>query len=168
MLLPIPEDILQAQARERTIDLLLASMGVSAAVVAASFAAYMVVTHPGGGSDRGRVVAASRGATHLPLKTPEAARDAADDLGQALDFTPTGTVATPTGARPGRPARTAAMPDFAVRDVFDDTALVEAHGTLQVVRPGSVIAGAGEVLSIARRGSGWAVVTEGGTIEQRR
>lgn len=170
MLLPIPEDVLQAQARDRMLDLLLGSLGVSAAAAAASFAAYMVATGSGAGAGTGParvVLAQGAGVEHGRVwahGVPPAASDPTD--GPALDFTPTGTV--PGAATPPQAPRAAPLPDFAVRDVFDDTALVEAHGTLQMVQAGAVIAGAGEVLSIERRDSGWVVVTAGGLIAQRR
>lgn len=178
MLLPIPEDVLQAQARERMTDMLLGSLGLSAAAVSASFAVYMITVSPSGGaatSPSRIVMALGTGVEHQAVRavaappdmTAEPAGAAAD---QALDFTPIGTIPAATGPRPGKAASQAkaVLPDFAVRDVFDDTALVEAHGTLQMVQPGSVIAGAGEVLSIARTEEGWVVKTAEGTITQRR
>ena len=54
-----------------------------------------------------------------------------------------------------------------MRDVFDGTALVETRGSLQLVKHGTTLEDVGKVLSIDRKGSGWVVVTSGGTIRQR-
>ena len=56
------------------------------------------------------------------------------------------------------------LPGFTVRDVFDGHALVESRSSLSVVKPGSVLDGAGQVLSIERRGDLWVVLTDKGLI----
>jgi hypothetical protein len=170
MLLPIPDDILQAQARDRLHSLLLSGLGVTAAAVSAAFAAYMIATTPFSGP--GRMVADGSDIGHGLVRAlgapPHLGVSPGSPAGaQALDYTPVGSIPSPAGPHDGPPARPV-LSDFAVRDAFDDTALVEAHGTLQVVRPGSVMDEAGIVQSIARQGRGWVVTTDRGVIVQRR
>ena len=43
-------------------------------------------------------------------------------------------------------------------------ALVESRSSLSVVKPGSMLDGAGEVLSIEKRGERWVVLTQNGVI----
>lgn len=175
MLIPIPQDVLQAQARERTLDTVLGSLGVSAAVAAVAFAGYMAVVGPGATSmsSPAPLLAVAGAPTHAPrtiAALPPAARDtAAPELG-GIDFDPTGSIVpvpAPAAAEPPA-AGTGVLQDFAVRDAFDGTALVEAHGKLHMVTTGATIDGAGRVLSVARRGAGWVVATTGGLILQRR
>lgn len=176
MLLPIPEEVLQAQARDRALDMLLGSLGVSAAIVSVSFATYMAIAAPPGHPLPGPAPLLSlagtptHGSRTFAPPVPSASDVAVSEPGD-IDFDPTGSIA-PLPAKGGATAASAAgrtvLPDFAVRDAFDGTALVEAHGTLRMVQPGAVIEGAGRVLSVSRRGSGWMVATTGGLILQRR
>lgn len=166
MLLPIPEEILQAQARDRALDAVLGSLGVSVAVASAGFAVYMAAFGPAHGP-------AMRPAPVLALAGPPShgARSVAppepETPAAGIDFDPTGSIAGGAGDQ-GRPDPGAILTDFAVRDAFDGTALVEAHGTLQMVQKGTVLAGAGTVTAVTKRGSSWMVSTTGGTILQRR
>ena len=90
-----------------------------------------------------------------------------------VDFTATGTV--PLGKNRNAetvlpvgqlvtPAASTPLPSFVLRDVFDGKALVESPRALALVGPGTVLEGAGEVLSIERRGAGWVVLTTKGQI----
>ena len=104
-----------------------------------------------------------------PRRTPRPERSAAP----AVDFTPTGTRAGRTSPNPdttlpvGKAAAaqpSTALPSFKVRDVFDGKALVDSGPALALAAPGSVLDGAGEVLSIEQRGNNWVVVTTRGLI----
>ena len=177
MLIPIPEEVLQAQARERALDTVLGSLGLSAAAVSASFAAYMAVMGPTGqpAPSPTPLLAVAGPPTHAPRAIsgpPAVARTSATPETGGIDFDPTGSISAT--AAPGQASTTsvatdkAVLPDFAVRDAFDGTALVEVHGELHMVQRGATIDGAGRVLSIERHGTGWVVATTGGLILQRR
>lgn len=101
------------------------------------------------------------GARHAAAVATEGAQTAAAD---PVDFTPTGSLAGTGGANARRGADGPPLPGFTLRDVFDGKALVESRSSLSVVKPGSVIAGAGEVLSIEKRGERWVVLTANGVI----
>ena len=174
MLLPIPEDVLQAQARERMLDALIGSLGVSVAAVSASFAVYMVAVGPTNrpAPKPAPLLAYAGVPTHAPrsVEPPVPPRDATASEPGDIDFDPTGSIASsePQGSNAPSARSKAVLTDFAVRDVFDGTALVEAHGALHMVQPGATIEGAGKVLSVSRRGNGWVVATSDGLILQRR
>ena len=173
-------------------DWILGGLGVGAATASASFAAYMLAFGPNElvpGGDftifasydrRPQVAQAAAGPTHgsraadvvaegLPVRAGSANADA-----NPVDFTPTGSIApaaegpaAPKGApRPGPDGRS--LPAFNLRDVFDGQALVESRSSISVVKPGSMLDGAGEVLSIEKRGEHWVVLTANGIIAQRR
>lgn len=168
MLLPIPEEVLQAQARDRALDVLLGSLGVSAAVASAGFAVYMAAFGPA-------LEPATRAAPLMTVAGPPSheARTLAppepDAAVAGIDFDPTGSIpGIEAAADQDHPDPRAILSDFAVRDAFDGTALVEAHGTLQVVQKGTVLAGVGTVTGVSKRGGAWSVSTTGGTILQRR
>ncbi|MDX7950343.1 hypothetical protein P7D22_04020 [Lichenihabitans sp. Uapishka_5] len=173
MLIPIPKDVIEAQARDRLVDAWLGSLGVSAAVVSAGFAAYMAVSGPASGpaSRPMPLLAMGTATSHAPRFEAQSTPNAvAEQPGDTIDFDPTGTIpAAPVSSDDAKllSSRTV-LPDFAVRDAFDGTALVEAQGTLRMVQPGATIEGAGRVLSIARGRKGWVVETSGGLIVQRR
>lgn len=172
-------------------DWILGGIGVGAATASAGFAAYMLVFGPNelvpGGEftifaaydRRPQVARAEAGPTHgsraegsqAAAASPVGAVSAIPD---AVDFTPTGSIATAPGgaAAPdavrhsGQDARS--LSAFNLRDVFDGQALVESRSSLSVVKPGSMLDGAGEVLSIEKRGEHWVVLTANGIIAQRR
>jgi hypothetical protein len=54
---------------------------------------------------------------------------------------------------------------YALREVYDGLALVEAHGSLREVGPGDRLPRAGKVLAIKKIGRKWVVVTDEGRIE---
>lgn len=172
-------------------DWTLSGIGLSAATASAGFAAYMVVLSPKevasgdfrifaqfdhryrpGPDGSGEAAPASGLATATPAATPPETRTAQAD---AVDFTPTGSIPAPgtvsqSGAASSRSGHGRyspegmPLPNFQLRDVFDGHALVESRSALSVVKPGSVIDGAGQVLAIERRGDRWVVLTDKGLI----
>ncbi len=171
----------KAAASHRT-EWLWGGLGVGTAGLSACFAAYMLAFGPGSGvpsaSDFGlfarmrpnprvaeaRVPPVLQGSAQLKRAQGETAGAAP---APTVDFTPTGSVADKPGdvkaAAIDRAAETT-LPSFILRDVFDGRALVESPSALTLVSKGSVIVGAGRVLSIERRGGQWAVITSGGII----
>lgn len=83
--------------------------------------------------------------------------------GLGIDPAPTGSIPTISVAARAR-ASTGVLSDFKLRDVVGDHALIEHRSRLSLVRPGSILADAGEVLAIERQGGGWVVRTAGGVI----
>ena len=85
-----------------------------------------------------------------------------------VDFNPTGSLGSDPsqGGHPGVAGRS--VSNYTLRDVFDGKALVESRASLSVVKPGSVLEGAGEVLSIEKRGDQWVVMTRNGMITGQR
>lgn len=188
--------IVSEAARRPAIEWLWGSLGIGIATMSTAFAAYMmafgpVQPNPQDGTDFG-VFAHVRPRTHaawaatapLPSRTQDPDRDGAaqdappgQDARAEVDFTPTGSV--PVGQRRDPPTTLpigkaaaaaqppAALPSFTVRDVFDGKALVDSGRALSLVAPGSVLDGAGEVLSIEKRGNGWVVMTTRGLIGAR-
>ena len=169
-------------------------LGAGVATASAGFATYALVFSTGEVSPSGNFNLFARydrlyqapGARHGPspdagtasIPVPSPARtDVAK--ADAVDFTPTGSLgaspgpsggdgkAAPKGrVRPGAEGRP--LPNFTLRDVFDGKALVESRSSLSVVKPGSMLDGAGEVLSIERRGDRWVVLTSNGVIAGQR
>ena len=159
-------------------DWLLRGLGISAATVSASFAGYMVVIGPGSSGPHSGfpVLAAFDRRPHhlalpptdvavLPGPAPAARADA--DLAPDLDFTPTGTVAPAAlpSPRAGTPPNVPLLTTFTIRDVFDGKALIETRNRLELVGPGAMLQGAGQVLAIRRGEKGWLVETTGGVVE---
>ena len=166
-------------------DWLWHGLGAGAAAASAGFATYALIFSTGEVVPSGDFNLFSRsdrpyqaaGAQHPEPKGDGAApgRGEAADRG-GVDFAPTGSVAAPapgggTGlSAAGRIRRGPdgpALPNFTLRDVFDGKALVESRSSLSVVKPGSVLDGAGEVLSIEKRGEHWVVLTQNGVIAGR-
>ena len=171
-------------------DWVLGGLGVGAATASASFAAYMLAFGPselvpGGGftifasyDRRPQVAQPSMGPTHGSSAVSQVAEGSPvrADPGHpdAVDFTPTGSIApaaddvvAPKSAPRSEPDGKS-LPAFNLRDVFDGQALVESRSSISVVKPGSMLDGAGEVLSIEKRGEHWVVLTANGIIAQRR
>ena len=171
-------------------DWVLGGLGVGAATASASFAAYMLAFGPSelvpGGDftifaaydHRPQVAQPTAGPTHgnraasqVAEGSPARAEAAAPD---AVDFTPTGSITPAVGGavvpKAAQPSRQdgRSLPAFNLRDVFDGQALVESRSSISVVKPGSMLEGAGEVLSIEKRGEHWVVLTANGIIAQRR
>ncbi len=167
-------------------DWLWHGLGVGAATASAGFATYAMVFSTGEVVPSGNFNLFARydrlyqaaGAQHAGSKATAPGGDATPtetaDRG-GVDFAPTGSVAGQQGSTgPGAAGRTRrgtdgpALPDFTLRDVFDGKALVESRSSLSVVKPGSVLDGAGEVLSIEKRGERWVVLTQNGVIAGQR
>jgi hypothetical protein len=60
------------------------------------------------------------------------------------------------------------LSDYVIRQVVRDRAMVSNGNRAYWIRPGSILPGAGRVLSIERRGVKWTVVTARGIIEDSR
>ncbi len=180
----------KAAAATRSLgDWLWHGLGVGAATASAGFATYAMVFSTGEVVPSGNFNVFARydrlyqaaGAQHAGAKAAAPGGDAATaeptetaDRG-GIDFAPTGSVAGQQGGTgSGAAGRTRrgpdgpALPDFTLRDVFDGKALVESRSSLSVVKPGSVLDGAGEVLSIEKRGERWVVLTQNGVIAGQR
>ena len=174
-------------------DWLWHGLGVGAATASAGFATYALIFSTGEVVPSGNFNVFARsdrpyqaaGAQHPGPKSatpggdaPSAGRTETAD-GGGVDFAPTGSVAgsasadgagadSGAAARPRRGSDGPALPGFTLRDVFDGKALVESRSSLSVVKPGSVLDGAGEVLSIEKRGERWVVLTANGVIAGQR
>ena len=185
---PDQDPFIDAGLRRALTDRLWGGVGFTAAAASAAFAVYMVVVGPGLGhhpSDFGLFATL----THPQVSDAQAlqpfhgapAHTRPDGAGPApsataaasgpIDFAPTGTVSPADDQRPADPAakdpgQTGAvtLPGFVLRDVFDGKALVESRSALTLVAPGSTLEGAGQVLSIERRGDVWVVTTTTGVI----
>lgn len=166
-------------------------LGIGVATASAGFATYALVFSTGEVVPSGnfnvfarydhiyQAPAARRGE---PVDTataaaPEAVPPSRADVAKAdtVDFTPTGSLAGGAdGAQAGAGGEGRAapasrlLPNFKLRDVFDGKALVESRSSLSVVKPGSVLDGAGQVLSIEKRGEQWVVLTQNGLIAGQR
>ena len=184
---PDRDSFIDAGLRRALTDRLWGGVGFTAAAASAGFAVYMVVVGPGLGhhrSDFGLFATLTHpqvsDAQALPPfhGAPSHARaPGADPVPSAtaasgpIDFAPTGTVtpaddkrpADPTAKDPGQTGAVT-LPGFVLRDVFDGKALVESRSALTLVAPGSTLEGAGQVLSIERRGESWVVTTTTGII----
>lgn len=177
MLLRSLKAIVHAQAKRSATDAVLGGLGVSTAVASACFAGYMALTDTGDLAARGQGQFAAfllpdyRAAQAMQAQVHQAPAPEATD-GPGVDFMPTGSVSSqqfdPADGQGASDDARVSTQDFAVRDVFDGTAMIEAHGTLQLVKPGTVLEGVGRVLDIRRSGNAWVVVTESGNINQRR
>lgn len=182
----------QTRAARPSADWVWSGLGIGAAAASASFAAYMLALAPGavtpsgnfhlfaryghgsgGPADRIALADDRYGVPSRAMEPSSARTEPAE--ADAVDATPTGTV--PTSFRTAQRDRAvresglerygsdgSPLPDFKLRNVFDGKALVESRSSLSVVKPGSVLDGAGRVLSIERRGSTWVVVTDKGLI----
>ncbi len=160
-------------------------LGIGAATASAGFATYAMIFSTGEVVPSGNFNIFARydrlyqapAARHAPPASVASASpqdtgatrtNTADKDG--VDFNPTGSVATDSDAPPGSRANLAGrtLPNYTLRDVFDGKALVESRASLSVVKPGSVLDGAGEVLSIEKRGDQWVVLTRNGMITGQR
>ncbi len=174
-----------------SVDWLWGGLGLGAATLSTTFAAYMMIYGPlqpdprpgmnlaGFAQSRPRTHGAWAGeappstASGLPPSEGAPKPVAGSEPATEVDFTTTGTV--PLGKNRNAetvlpvgqlvtPAASTPLPSFVLRDVFDGKALVESPRALSLVGPGTVLEGAGEVLSIERRGAGWVVLTTKGQI----
>lgn len=181
----------QTRAARPSADWVWSGLGIGAATASASFAAYMLALAPGvvtpsgnfhlfaryghgsgGPADRTTLADGRYGGPSRAMESSARTEPAEAD---AVDTTPTGTVPTPfPTAQRDRATRESGLdrydskggplPGFTLRTVFDGKALIESRSSLSVVKPGSVLDGAGRVLSIERRGGTWVVVTDKGLI----
>ena len=187
--------VLRGTLRRASAEWVWGALGMGAATASTTFAAYMLAFGPTQPSPRGTpdfgVFAHLRPRTHAALagEIPPAHRSAIlargggaeeptpdPDPRAGVDFDPTGSI-SPVTARDERtmppifeaavPQTSAPLSAFILRDVFDGKAVVEARGALSLVTPGSLLDGAGEVLSIEHRGRRWVVTTTRGTIISR-
>ncbi len=160
-------------------------LGIGAATASAGFATYAMIFSTGevvpSGNfnvfaryDRLYQAPAARHAstTDLAGASPRDAGPMRTDVARkdGVDFDPTGSLAP--GSDPSQAGRSGlterTLPSYTLRDVFDGKALVESRASLSVVKPGSVLDGAGEVLSIEKRGDQWVVLTRKGMITGQR
>ena len=160
-------------------DAVVSGLGVSAAVLSATFAGYMILStsasptrRPVTMADLDRDRSAINIAAGGPPPAPASVAPAAD-----IDFTPTGSVESGSAAPHLERARAGeagthdglvTLPDFRVRDVFDGTALIETRDTIRLVTAGTALEGAGTVVAIRRDGRAWVVQTTEGVIKQKR
>ena len=160
-------------------------LGIGAATASAGFATYAMIFSTGDVVPSGNFNIFARydriyqapGARHTPpaepaVAPPQDAASARTDIARrdGVDFNPTGSLAPDAegspGGRSGLAGRT--LPSYTLRDVFDGKALVASRASLSVVKPGSILEGAGEVLSIEKRGDQWVVLTRNGMITAQR
>ena len=78
--------------------------------------------------------------------------------GPGIDPAPTGSIPS-AGVTVRARALNGVLTDFTLREVVGDHALIEHRSRLSLVRAGSILADAGEVLAIERQGGGWVVRT---------
>lgn len=183
--------VLQEVLQRTATDWVWGSLGMGVAAASASFAAYMLIVGPGrfglhGSPDFGVFAhmgprtgpvapvqaTASLGPSQAAAPRPPEARQAPTNTAGIIDFSPTGSVETKRAGDKSAPlagptiasGKNAPLTAFILRDVFDGKALVESRKSLTLVEPGSMIDGAGQVLSIERRGDAWVVNTTQGVI----
>jgi hypothetical protein len=156
-------------------DRLVVAAGVLTAVASASFATYMASTdHPHpmfGGIEHLMIFAQpSSGNPHaLIARVPKATDD------QGIDFTATGSIPgkpkddpRPIYTLPALNARVEpVIKGFALRGVSGNVAMVEGVNGIYRVEPGSILPGAGRVLSIQWRKGKFVVVTTEGIIGEQ-
>jgi hypothetical protein len=134
----------------------LKATGVALAGASAVFAAAMVYSNRDG--------APVAGVQHLAIvtkpPTPVVAERGANRR-ISIDDTPVGSI--------GKRRSSTALSGYEIIDASRESALLRApEGRVMRVARGSRIAGLGGVLAIERRAAGWALVTEGGVIADRR
>lgn len=164
-------------ARSSAADRGLAATGVAAAMMAASFAGYMIAKESSPESFK----AEGHGRLLAPAPGPSDSKPDAGARGapRPFDFDATGSIVQGSGdvaegapldvqsavktsrAQPG-PAGGAA--GYVLRFVHKGVAIVQIAGKSYVVAPGAALPQAGRVLSIERRAGRWVVVTAAGLI----
>lgn len=159
-------------------DIAVGAAGVGLAGGAATFAVVMM-------ANTGQLPGVN-GAEHLSIFTKPVSKPYAggrpaefasrEEGAPGLDFMPIGSVRVrPLGANGPRAAeeavqtsnepKTPALPGYRMRGIFQSEALVQGPDGFQMVRAGSEIQGAGQVIAIEARGRRWVVVTTTGVIE---
>jgi len=160
-----------------TSEHVLGTLGCTIAIASGSFALYMNLYGPSQPNVNGReyltIFAQGRQKAQAEkISGITSTADATDPL--AIDLLPTGSIArsgvidrhglaSPSGER-AEPLPPSPLKNFRLRDVFDDTALIEDHQQLRIAKVGTVLAGAGRVTSIEQRNGHWIVVTSEGII----
>jgi hypothetical protein len=142
------------RARDAAGDHMMSFVGVGLAVTSVAFAAYAIVN---GAGFPGLPNVLPTLAGELPVN-----RSLASYTRRQGDPDPATTGALPARAEAaeGKPREARARGQaYVIYRVFGETALVEGLDGLHVVVPGSVLPGAGRVLSIERLGGDWAIVT---------
>lgn len=141
------------RARAATLERAAVGVCVGLALVSGSFAAYSIT----GASNTYSVQ------PFLPALGGAFAwkRNAAPVREAALDLDPTTTGSLPDGVRatPERPEPAPGPRGYVLRRVSGGAAFVEGPEGLRQVVPGSVLPGAGRILSIRATGAGWVVIT---------
>ncbi len=156
------------------------TLGCTIALASGGFAVYMNLYGPSEPNVNGReYLTIFAQASHRTLNpaTSDAAAPADPQNSPEIDPFPTGSIAPgeatqqsaahlPIADKRGL-AKPSLLKDFTLRDVFEDTALVEDHARLRIVKVGTVLEGAGRVTSIEQRDGQWIVVTSLGVIAGR-
>lgn len=156
-----------------TVDKVLVTLGVCAAMTSAGFAALMMTT------DHSRPLFG--GIEHLmifarPLRgTDPVVTARVEDAARAgIDYSATGTVRPNEARNDKRSLEASRLPttepvigSYVVEEADLVSAVVEGHGTAYRVHPGSPLPGAGHVLTIEQRNHKWVVVTTRGVILDR-
>ncbi len=159
-----------------TSEHVLGTIGCAIAVASGSFGLYMNLYGPSEPDVNGReyltifAQASHRSKSFAPV---DAAGALARSDSPGIDPAPTGSILDgkaqhedPATGGVG-PAKPSLLKDFRLRDVFGDTALVEDHARLRIVQVGTVLSGAGRVMSIEQHDGQWSVVTSEGVITNR-
>jgi hypothetical protein len=156
-------------------------VGLTAAVASSTFAFYMIshseptpslfgtdhvvafakVTHSDGETGMAELVTAphfSPDSQNIDLTTGSIPLKSVEQ-----DIAPTTPVRSPDSTR-SNPIELR-FDDYVLRQVFHDRVMVSNGNHAYWIRPGSVLPGAGRVLSIERRGQKWTVITARGIIE---
>jgi hypothetical protein len=159
--MPSPEDLIRA--REATGDRIAFGLGSALTLSVAALVIYGIQTGMGTGTGRAEPpTVRSPTVEDRPMN-----RSLAVARSRTMDLEPTATGSIGQRAEAGEKARTAAaaQPDrnaarsYVVWKVSNGVALVEGpDGPREVVR-GSILPGAGQVVSIERSGTGWMIVT---------
>lgn len=142
------------RARDAAGNHMMSFVGIGLAVSSVAFAAYAIIHGSGFPSLPDVLPVMDDG---LPVNKSLASHARRKGT---TDPTTTGSLAVRADAVDAkqREARTRG-PAYVIYRVFGETALVEGLDGLHVVVPGSVLPGAGRVLSIERSGSSWSIVT---------
>jgi hypothetical protein len=152
----------------------LVALGFVAAIASGAFGLYMNLRNDG----QPDIPGSQYLTVFAQLMRGKSAPATPDDTGgrfskAAIDPVVTGAISTSPPAKPG-PAPAAPPADkmhlplkgYVIREVFDGMALVESRYGLTLVKPDTLLLGAGRVISIEQRAGKWTIVTSEGTIVQ--
>lgn len=168
-----PDARRRAKSRFSAIDGAVVAAGVLAAIASASFAIYMVAApdrHPiFNGIDHLMIFAQPNRGLAQPLIARVS--KSADD--QGIDFTATGTIpnegktaAPPDHTLPAIHSAERVLPEFTLRGVSGNVAVVEDANDIYRVEVGSPLPNGGRVLAIEWRQGRFVVVTTRGVIRE--